>query len=40
MITPKENKSLLNHEPRFEDSFMSVQAIPKLPKVQLKEPGS
>lgn len=37
MITPEENKSLLNREPCFEDSFMSVQAMPKLPRIQLKE---
>ncbi|HQC20025.1 MAG TPA: hypothetical protein PLR13_11585, partial [Smithella sp.] len=37
MIKPKEVKSLLDREPRFEDSFCSVQAIPKIPKIQLKE---
>ncbi|HOO82713.1 MAG TPA: acyl-CoA dehydrogenase family protein [Alphaproteobacteria bacterium] len=37
MITPKENKSLLEREPRFEDSFISLQAIPKIPKLQLRE---
>jgi acyl-CoA dehydrogenase len=37
MITLKENKSLLEREPRFDDSFCSMQAIPKIPKSQLKE---
>lgn len=37
MIAPKENQSLLEREPRFEDSFCSVQATPKIPKIQLKE---
>jgi len=37
MILPKENKSLLERVPRFEDSFCSIQAIPKIPKIQLKE---
>ena len=37
MITPKENKSLLDREPRFEDSFCSLQAMPRLPKGMLKE---
>jgi alkylation response protein AidB-like acyl-CoA dehydrogenase len=37
MIKPREIKSLLEREPRFEDSFCSVQALPKIPKVQLKE---
>ena len=37
MIKPKEVKSLLDREPRFEDSFCSMQAIPKIPKIQLKE---
>jgi alkylation response protein AidB-like acyl-CoA dehydrogenase len=37
MIKPKENKSLLEREPRFEDSFCSMQAIPVIPKIQLKE---
>ena len=37
MILPKENKSLLNREPRFEDSFCSLQAMPKLPKALLRE---
>jgi alkylation response protein AidB-like acyl-CoA dehydrogenase len=37
MIAPKENQSLLEREPRFEDSFCSVQATPKIPGIQLKE---
>ena len=37
MIKPKEDKSLLEREPRFEDSFCSVQAVPKIPKIQLRE---
>jgi alkylation response protein AidB-like acyl-CoA dehydrogenase len=37
MITPKENKSLLDREPRFKDSFCSLQAMPRLPKGMLKE---
>jgi len=37
MIKPKENKSLLDREPRFDDSFCSMQAIPKIPTSQLKE---
>ena len=37
MIKPKENKSLLNREPCFKDNFMSVQAMPKLPRDQLKQ---
>jgi hypothetical protein len=37
MIAPKENQSLLEREPRFEDSFCSVQAAPKIPGIQLKE---
>lgn len=37
MISPKESTSLLNREPRFEDTFCSLQAIPRLPKGMLKE---
>ena len=37
MISPKENKSLLEREPRFDDSYCSMQAIPKIPTIQLKE---
>ncbi|MCX5849812.1 MAG: acyl-CoA/acyl-ACP dehydrogenase [Deltaproteobacteria bacterium] len=37
MITPKENKSLLDREPSFEDSLCSLQAMPRLPKGMLQE---
>jgi len=37
MIKPREEKSLLEREPRFEDSFCSIQAIPQIPKLHLKE---
>jgi len=37
MIKPKEDKMLLEREPRFEDSYCSMQAIPQIPKIQLKE---
>lgn len=37
MISPKEDKSLLEREPRFDDSYCSMQAIPKIPTAQLKE---
>lgn len=37
MMKPKLVKALLDREPRFEDSFCSLQAIPKIPKLQLKE---
>lgn len=37
MITSKEQDALLNLEPKFENSFLSLQAIPKMPKGILKE---
>jgi acyl-CoA dehydrogenase len=37
MISPKESQSLLNCEPRFEDSYLSLQAMPRLPRGMLKE---
>jgi len=37
MISPREDLSLLEREPRFEDSFCSVQAVPKIPKIQHRE---
>ena len=37
MIKPKEDKSLLEREQRFEDSFISLQAMPKIPKLQVRE---
>ncbi len=40
MISPKERRSLLDREPRFEDIFCSLQAMPRLPKGMLKETKS
>lgn len=37
MISPREDKSLLEREPRFADSYCSMQAIPKIPTIQLRE---
>jgi len=37
MISLRESTTLLNREPRFEDTFCSLQAIPRLPKGMLKE---
>jgi len=37
MISVKEHQSLLEREPRFEDSYCSIQALPKIPAIQLKE---
>lgn len=37
MIASKVDLSLLNREPRFEDSFISLQAASRLPKGMLKE---
>jgi len=40
MISLKESESLLDLEPRFADSFCSLQAMPQLPKGMLKETKS
>ncbi len=40
MISLKGNLSLLDREPRFGDSFCSLQAMPHLPKGMLKETKS